>query len=142
MPPRQRERVRLLQSSLTYRDQRLADLDAIVLMEVIEHVDLPRLPALERTVFGCAAPEHVVVTTPNSEHNVRFEFLPPGALRHRDHRFEWTRGEFAAWAERVAAEHGYDVRFLPVGPEDPEVGPPTQMAVFTRTQPPPQRVSA
>jgi 3' terminal RNA ribose 2'-O-methyltransferase Hen1 len=142
MPPRQRERVRLLQSSLTYRDQRLADLDAIVLMEVIEHVDLPRLPALERTVFGCAAPEHVVVTTPNSEHNVRFEFLPPGALRHRDHRFEWTRGEFAAWAERVAAEHGYDVRFLPVGPEDPQVGPPTQMAVFTRTQPPPQRVSA
>jgi len=141
MPPRQRERVRLLQSSLTYRDQRLAGLDAIVLMEVIEHIDLPRLSALERTVFGCAAPGHVVVTTPNSEYNVRFEFLPPGAMRHRDHRFEWTRGEFAAWAGRVAAEQGYDVRFLPVGPEDPEVGPPTQMAVFTRTQPP-QRVSA
>jgi len=142
MPPRQHERVRLLQSSLTYRDQRLAGLDAIVLMEVIEHIDLPRLPALERTVFGCATPGHVVVTTPNSEYNVRFEFVPPGAMRHRDHRFEWTRGEFANWAERVAAEHGYDVRFLPVGPEDPEVGPPTQMAVFTRTQPPPERVSA
>src|SRR5262249_47004944 len=90
MPPRQRERVKLFQSSLTYRDQRLADLDALVLMEVIEHIDLPRLAALERTVFADAAPEHVVVTTPNSEYNVRFEFLAPGAMRHRDHRFEWT----------------------------------------------------
>jgi SAM-dependent methyltransferase len=142
MAPRQRERVRLLQTSLTYRDQRLEGLDALVLMEVIEHIDLPRLPALERTVFADAAPEHVVVTTPNSEYNVRFEFLAPGAMRHRDHRFEWTRGEFGAWAERVAAERGYDVRFLPVGGDDPEVGPPTQMAVFTCTRPRPERVSA
>ncbi len=142
MPPRQRERIKLLQTSLTYRDQRLAGLDAVVLMEVIEHIDLPRLSALERTVFAEAAPGHVVVTTPNSEYNVRFEFLAPGAMRHRDHRFEWARGEFAAWAGRVAGERGYDVRFLPVGPDDPEVGPPTQMAVFTRRKPRPDRVSA
>ena len=135
MPPRQRDRIRLIQSALTYRDQRLAGFDAIVLMEVIEHVDQQRLPALERTVFADAAPAHVVVTTPNAEFNVRFEFLAPGAMRHRDHRFEWTRAEFAAWAERVAAERGYDVRFLPVGREDPEVGPPTQLAVFTRREP-------
>ena len=132
MPQRQRDRVRLIQSALTYRDQRLAGFDALVLMEVIEHVDLQRLPALERTVFTDAAPALVIVTTPNAEFNVRFEFLAPGAMRHRDHRFEWTRAEFAAWAERVAAERGYDVRFLPVGPEDAEVGPPTQLAVFTR----------
>jgi hypothetical protein len=99
---------------------------------VIEHVDPPRLAALERTVFADAAPVTVVVTTPNAEHNVRFEFLAPGAMRHRDHRFEWTRGEFASWAGRVAAEHGYDVRFLPVGRDDPQVGPPTQLAVFAR----------
>ncbi len=142
MPPRQRERIKLVQTSLTYRDQRLAGLDAVVLMEVIEHIDLPRLSALERTVFAQAAPGHVVVTTPNSEYNVRFEFLAPGAMRHRDHRFEWARGEFAAWAGRVAGERGYDVRFLPVGPDDPEVGPPTQMAVFTRRKPRPERVSA
>jgi SAM-dependent methyltransferase len=135
MPQRQRERVRLIQSALTYRDQRLAGFDALVLMEVIEHVDLQRLPALERTVFTDAAPAQVVVTTPNSEFNIRFEFLDPGAMRHRDHRFEWTRAEFAAWAERVAAERGYDVRFLPVGRDDPEVGPPTQLAVFTRRGP-------
>jgi 3' terminal RNA ribose 2'-O-methyltransferase Hen1 len=134
MPERQRERLRLLQSSLTYRDDRLASLDAVVLMEVVEHVDPSRLPALERTVFGgAAAPRIVVVTTPNAEHNVRFDFLVPGSFRHRDHRFEWTRAEFAAWAEQVASTHGYSVRFLPVGVDDPEVGPPTQMAVFTRS---------
>jgi len=137
MPPRRRERLKVLQSSLTYRDQRLAGLDALVLMEVIEHIDQPRLAALERTVFADARPGHVVVTTPNSEYNIRFETLPPGSMRHRDHRFEWTRPEFAAWAQRVAADRGYEVRFLPVGQVDPEVGPPTQLAVFTRSEPRP-----
>jgi SAM-dependent methyltransferase len=130
MPDRQRSRLRLIQSSLTYRDQRLAGLDALVLVEVVEHVDPSRLGALERTVFGAPAPGLVVVTTPNAEYNVRYEFLAPGAMRHRDHRFEWTRAEFTSWAGRVAAEHGYRVTFHPVGDDDPEVGPPTQLAVF------------
>jgi 3' terminal RNA ribose 2'-O-methyltransferase Hen1 len=132
MTDRQLERITLLQSALTYRDNRLADLDAAVLMEVIEHVDLPRLPALERTVFGDAAPTTVIVTTPNVEHNVRFESLTAGAMRHRDHRFEWTRQEFQDWAARVAATYSYGARFLPVGTDDPDVGPPTQMVVFTK----------
>lgn len=133
MGDRQRERVTLLQSSLTYRDDRLAGFDAAVLMEVIEHVDPPRLAALERTVFGHARPGTVIVTTPNVEHNVRYDHLPAGRLRHPDHRFEWTRNEFHHWAEPVAAQYGYRVRYLPVGADDLEVGPPTQMAVFTRT---------
>ena len=128
----QRARLELFQSSLTYRDDRLAGLDAAVLMEVIEHVDPSRLGALERTVFGHAAPGAVIVTTPNAEHNVRYSALAPGALRHRDHRFEWTRAEFGDWARQVAGRHGYQVRFLPVGADDPEVGPPTQLALFTR----------
>jgi 3' terminal RNA ribose 2'-O-methyltransferase Hen1 len=132
MAPAQRERLELFQSSLTYRDARLKELDAAVLMEVVEHVDPERLPALERVVFGHAAPRTVVVTTPNIEHNVRYENLPAGSLRHRDHRFEWTRAEFAAWTAKVAAEHGYRVRVLSVGHDDPEVGPPTQLAVFDR----------
>lgn len=134
MPERQRARLHVFQSSLTYRDSRLSHLDAAVLMEVIEHVDPPRLRALERTVFGEAAPATVIVTTPNAEHNVRFEGLPAGALRHRDHRFEWTRAQFHHWASRVGAEHAYDVQFLPVGEDDPDVGPPTQMAVFAKTR--------
>jgi len=132
LPERQRARLHLFQSSLTYGDERIAGLDAAVLMEVVEHVDPSRLAALERVVLGAAAPDTVVVTTPNIEHNVRYDSLPAGALRHRDHRFEWTRAELRAWAERAAAEHGYAVRYLPVGVDDPEVGPPTQMAVFTR----------
>jgi 3' terminal RNA ribose 2'-O-methyltransferase Hen1 len=130
LPDRARERITLRQSSLTYRDEAVAGFDAAVLMEVIEHVDPPRLPALERNVFGSAKPGLVVVTTPNVEHNVRFE-LAEGQTRHRDHRFEWTRAEFRSWAEKTAETYGYDVRFEPIGPDDPEVGPPTQMALFT-----------
>ena len=131
LPERQRARITLRQGALTYTDARLRGYDAAVLMEVVEHLDPDRLPALERTVFADAAPGTVVVTTPNVEHNVRYEELAAGAVRHRDHRFEWTRAEFADWASGVAGRHGYAVRFLPVGPEDPEVGAPTQMGVFS-----------
>lgn len=124
-------RVTLRQSALTYADPALAGFDAAVLMEVVEHVDADRLPALEHAVFGVAAPRTVLVTTPNAEYNRLFEFLPTGHFRHADHRFEWTRAEFRSWADGVATRRGYDVRYLPIGPEDQESGPPTQLAVFT-----------
>jgi 3' terminal RNA ribose 2'-O-methyltransferase Hen1 len=130
LAPRQRERVHLFQSALTYRDKRLAGFDAAAVIEVIEHLDRPRLQAFERVVFEHARPGAVALTTPNREYNVRFDGLPAGGFRHRDHRFEWTRREFEEWAGEVAGRFGYGVRFLPVGPEDPEVGAPTQMAVF------------
>ncbi|MEV0321945.1 3' terminal RNA ribose 2'-O-methyltransferase Hen1 [Streptomyces sp. NPDC050658] len=133
MGERQAGRVRLTQGSLAYTDKRLKGYDAAVLSEVIEHLDLPRLPALEYAVFGSARPKAVLVTTPNVEYNVRWESLPAGHVRHGDHRFEWTREEFRTWAAAVAERHGYDVEFAPVGLDDPEVGPPTQMAVFTLT---------
>jgi 3' terminal RNA ribose 2'-O-methyltransferase Hen1 len=136
MPERQRARLRLLQSSLTYRDQRLAGFDALVLMEVVEHLDPERLPDLEGAVFDQARPRLVIVTTPNAEHNVRFTHLAAGTMRHRDHRFEWTRAEARDWAEAVGDRAGYAVRLLPVGEDDPEVGPPTQMVVFTRLDEP------
>ena len=128
----QRQRISLLHSPLTYRDKRLAGFEAAALVEVIEHLDPPRLAAFEQNIFGSARPATVVVTTPNVEYNVRWETLPAGQFRHADHRFEWTRAEFAAWASAVAARHGYEVRYLPVGPVDDEVGSPTQMAVFSR----------
>ena len=129
---RQRARITLRQSALTYTDTSLAGYDAAVLMEVIEHVDETRLPALERSVFGTARPATVVVTTPNAEHNVRFPSLPAGRFRHPDHRFEWTRAQFAAWASTVADRYGYQVTYRAVGEDDPEVGPPTQLAEFTK----------
>ncbi|MGI5136191.1 MULTISPECIES: 3' terminal RNA ribose 2'-O-methyltransferase Hen1 [unclassified Streptomyces] len=130
MGERQASRVKLFQGSLTYTDNRLKGYDAAVLSEVVEHLDLPRLPALEYAVFGSARPRTVLVTTPNVEYNVRWETLPAGHVRHGDHRFEWTREEFRAWADRVAERYGYAVEFTAVGPDDPEVGPPTQMARF------------
>jgi 3' terminal RNA ribose 2'-O-methyltransferase Hen1 len=130
MSGKQRERIALVQGSLLYRDTRLNGFDAAALVEVIEHLDAPRLTALERVVFEFARPRHVVITTPNREYNALFPTLPAGKLRHNDHRFEWTRAEFASWAEPVAARFGYEVRFLPVGVEDPAHGAPSQMAVF------------
>ncbi|MFD8326375.1 3' terminal RNA ribose 2'-O-methyltransferase Hen1 [Streptomyces lydicus] len=130
MSERQSERVRLVQGSLAYTDSRMKGYDAAVLSEVVEHVDPARLPALEYAVFGAARPRTVVVTTPNVEYNVRWESLPAGHVRHADHRFEWTREEFRQWARKVAERHGYGVTFGPVGPDDPEVGPPTQLAHF------------
>lgn len=132
VPERQRDRVRLWQSALTYRDDRLKGYDAAVLMEVVEHLDPPRLPALEQAVLGHARPSTVVVTTPNAEYNVLYEGLT--GMRHSDHRFEWTRAEFASWATRVAAEQGYEVAFSGIGEAHEAHGSPTQMAIFTRTR--------
>jgi 3' terminal RNA ribose 2'-O-methyltransferase Hen1 len=130
IPRDQEDRLDLFTAALTYADRRFHGFDAAVLMEVIEHVDAPRLPAVERVVFGDAAPRVVVVTTPNAEYNVRYEGLT--GHRHPDHRFEWTREEFGAWTAKVADAYGYRVRHVPVGEDDPEVGAPTQMGVFTR----------
>jgi 3' terminal RNA ribose 2'-O-methyltransferase Hen1 len=94
-------RVSLLHGSLTYRDDRWADADAAALIEVIEHLDPDRLPLVERVVFGEARPATVVVTTPNAEYNALFPNLAAGAFRHPDHRFEWTRSEFQAWADTL-----------------------------------------
>jgi len=133
LPPKQRERITLLHGSLLYRDERLAGFDAAAVVEVIEHLDPPRLAAFERVAFEHARPGTVVVTTPNAEYNVRWPTLPAGRFRHRDHRFEWTRMQFQEWAGRVAERFGYAVRFAPVGPVDEEVGSPTQLGIFTRT---------
>jgi 3' terminal RNA ribose 2'-O-methyltransferase Hen1 len=134
-PDRDRERIRLLQSSVTYEDDRIAGLDAAVLMEVVEHLDPERLPAAERSVFGHARPASVIVTTPNAEYNVRYPTLAAGAFRHPDHRFEWSRDEFREWAHEVAHRYRYDVEIRGVGPDDPEVGTPTQLALFRRVTP-------
>jgi 3' terminal RNA ribose 2'-O-methyltransferase Hen1 len=131
MPPLQRQRISLIQGSLGYRDKRLSGFDAAAVVEVIEHLDQPRLTAFERVLFEFARPKTVVLTTPNVEYNVRFETLPAGKFRHQDHRFEWTRQQFQEWAGNVSRRFGYGLRFLTVGPDDPIVGSPTQMAVFT-----------
>ena len=132
MPPKLKERIKLIQGSLMYRDKRLSGFDAAAVVEVIEHLDAPRLAAFERVLFEFARPQLVVLTTPNSEYNSKFETLPAGQFRHRDHRFEWTRAQFETWANGIAEKFGYKVEFKPVGDLDAQVGPPTQMGVFVQ----------
>lgn len=128
----QRNRVRLLQSSVTYQDDRIAGLDAAVLMEVIEHIDGDRLAALETSVFGLARPSSVIVTTPNADYNPLYPSLAAGRFRHPDHRFEWSRAEFADWAQGVGDRNGYSVEFRPIGDVDAMAGSPTQLVLFRR----------
>lgn len=130
LPPSEQQRLEIIQGSLLYRDKRLEGFDAAALVEVIEHLDEPRLLALEKVLFQYARPKTVIITTPNADYNVKFRNYEEGQMRHTDHRFEWTRAEFAAWGDKVAAEHGYTVTYKPVGLEDPEAGGLTQMAIF------------
>lgn len=134
MPERQAARLKLVHGSLMYRDGRMEGFDAAAVVEVVEHLDPPRLAAFERAVFEFARPGTVVITTPNREYNVTWENVGAEKLRHPDHRFEWTRREFREWAEGIAGRFGYSVRFLPVGPVDERLGPPTQMGVFQRAE--------
>jgi 3' terminal RNA ribose 2'-O-methyltransferase Hen1 len=132
LPAMQANRVQLIHGSLMYRDKRLAGFDAATVVEVVEHLDPPRLSAFERVLFEFARPGTVVLTTPNREYNAVWETLPAGQFRHPDHRFEWTRREFQDWAEAVASRFGYAVQFHPVGSEHETLGAPTQLAVFAR----------
>ncbi|HEX3269343.1 MAG TPA: methyltransferase [Ktedonobacterales bacterium] len=132
MPPAQRERIEIVQGSLLYRDKRLEGFDVASLVEVVEHLDPPRLDAMERVIFAHARPRRVIVTTPNREYNVHWEALGAEKLRHRDHRFEWTRAEGQAWAERVSKLYGYSFVWREIGAADEGLGAPSQMMIFDR----------
>ncbi|MFT5682460.1 MAG: 3' terminal RNA ribose 2'-O-methyltransferase Hen1 [Myxococcota bacterium] len=126
------DRVELIQSSLLYRDRRLAGLDCMTLVEVIEHVEPDRLATLARAVFGHAGPSTVILTTPNRAYNVLYPTLAAGKFRHPDHRFEWDRAELSAWCDGVTAQYPYTATILPVGDEDPTHGPPTFLVLLRR----------
>ena len=132
LPEFQQQRITLLQSALTYSDKRLAGYDAATVIEVIEHLEPERLDAFARVIFQHARPGLVLLTTPNAEYNVLFDNLPAGALRHADHRFEWSRGDFEAWANATAERFGYSVTFAPIGQIDAALGAPTQAGIFVR----------
>lgn len=132
LPPTRRARITIAQGSLLYRDRRLEGFDAAALVEVVEHLDAPRLRAMERVVFQHARPRRVIVTTPNREYNVRWPAVGAQRLRHRDHRFEWTRAECQAWAEHVATTYGYRAACQELGPVDATLGAPSQLVIFDR----------
>lgn len=127
-----RDKLTLMQASLTYRDKRFEGHDCACVTEVIEHIEPTRLNAFERAVFEFAAPKTVVLTTPNREYNVNYESMQENGLRHGDHRFEWTRAEFREWAERICEKFGYSCEISGIGDVDENTGTPTQMGVFTK----------
>lgn len=123
------DKLTLFHSSLLLRDARLTGFDAAALVEVLEHLEPTRVEMFERILFGYMKPKTVVLSTPNREYNAVWPGLKDD-LRHPDHRFEWTRAEFRAWAERVSGAYGYSVTVEGVGPEVTPYGQPSQMAVF------------
>lgn len=132
MPPYKKDKLTLMQASLTYKDPRFSGYDAACVVEVIEHLDPQRVPAFERVLFEFAVPNTVIITTPNKEYNARYEWIPAGNLRHSDHRFEWSRDEFRKWTEHICQTFGYTVERSEIGDIDEECGAPTQMGVFRK----------
>ena len=131
LPSMQKDGINIFQSSLTYRDKRFSGYDAATIIEVIEHLDENRLSAFEKVVFKYTRPSTVIISTPNKEYNTHYSRLLEGDVRHKDHRFEWTRQEFKAWSQKIASQYGYSVRFVQIGETDEKYGSPTQMGVFT-----------
>lgn len=129
LPEAQRTRIELLHGSVLYRDQRYQDVEAALLIEVIEHLEPFQIERLTQTLFGSLHPPLLIVTTPNAEYNAVWELE---GLRHHDHRFEWDRKRFARWASKCARDFGYIVDLQPIGQEHPDYGSPTQMAIFSR----------
>lgn len=128
-------RLTLLHGSFAAGHSALAGVDAVAMVETIEHLAPGELSALEHQVFTVLRPASVVITTPNVECNELLG-MPPGRLREPGHRFEWPRSRFSAWAHGVASRRGYAVRIGGIGPEDARLGCPTQWALFERNDPP------
>lgn len=128
--------VEMYQGSVTERDARLRGFDLALSIELIEHLPVSDVQRFSEVLFGFMAPEHSIVSTPNADFNP----LLPGlrGFRHPDHKFEWTRGQFQAWAEGVCGQFGYEVELTGVG-VDPDgqleqFGFCSQIAVFHRLQ--------
>jgi hypothetical protein len=134
LSPLERLRLDIFQGSVLYRDKRFQNFDIVSMIEVIEHLDLERLPAMEHVLFEQAKPRYIIITTPDASYNENFSFIQPGAMRHPDHRFEWNRTQFQTWATSVARTYGYDLDFMGIGPCDSGLRSPTQLAFFTKNE--------
>ncbi|XP_016985820.1 small RNA 2'-O-methyltransferase [Drosophila rhopaloa] len=131
--------VRILQGSVADSSEELRNTDAVVALELIEHVYDDVLSKIPSNVFGFMQPKLVVFSTPNSDYNViftRFNPLLPNGFRHDDHKFEWTREEFKSWCLSIVEKYpNYMFSLLGVGnpPKDLEsVGHVSQIAIFVR----------
>ena len=121
--------VALVHGSMTDAGLVPAGFECAVLLETIEHIEPGRLSQLERSVFRVMRPATVVITTPNADFNPLLG-VPAGRFRHPDHRFEWGRAKFHAWAHGVARRNDYEVRLADLGGTVGHHGAPSQLAIF------------
>nr|XP_023022134.1 uncharacterized protein LOC111510441 isoform X6 [Leptinotarsa decemlineata] len=116
-------------------DYRLECTDAVVAIELIEHLYPDALDAFPYNIFAFVEPKLVIITTPNSDFNILFS-SDPKRMRHYDHKFEWNREQFQDWANNIVTRFpDYTVTFSGIGegPAGTEIlGECSQMAVFVR----------
>nr|XP_034194239.1 MATH and LRR domain-containing protein PFE0570w isoform X1 [Osmia lignaria] len=126
--------VEIFEGSVTHNDKKLEKTDAVICIELIEHLYPDTLMNLPYNIFGFVKPKLAVITTPNADFNVLFPNF--SGFRHADHKFEWTRQQFQDWAENIILRYpDYIVTFDGIckGPEGTEhLGCCTQMAIFHR----------
>ncbi|KAG5341005.1 HENMT methyltransferase, partial [Acromyrmex heyeri] len=129
--------IEICEGSVTDNDVKLKNANAVICIELIEHLYPDTLIDLPFNIFGYIKPEVAIITTPNVEYNVVFPHL--SGYRHPDHKFEWTREQFQDWAQNIVVRYPYyRVTFHGIcnGPEGTEeFGALTQMAVFHRISP-------
>ncbi|KYM82563.1 UPF0486 protein C1orf59 like protein [Atta colombica] len=127
----------ICEGSVTDNDVKLKNANAVICIELIEHLYPDTLIDLPFNIFGYIKPEVAIITTPNVEYNIVFPHL--SGYRHPDHKFEWTREQFQDWAQNIVVRYPYyRVTFHGIcnGPEGTEeFGALTQMAVFHRISP-------
>uniref|UniRef100_H2YXS7 Small RNA 2'-O-methyltransferase n=1 Tax=Ciona savignyi TaxID=51511 RepID=H2YXS7_CIOSA len=127
--------IRLYQGSVSEFDERLRNYDAVVSIELIEHLLPKTLEDFPQAVFGYINPKTVIISTPNADFNVLFGLN--GCFRHWDHKFEWTRKQFQSWCENICKDYQYSVEYDGVG-VDPDktqnFGYCSQFAIFTKLQ--------
>ena len=126
--------IEICEGSVAYSDKKLEKTDAVICIELIEHLYPDTLEDLPYNIFGFIKPKLAVMTTPNADFNVLFPNF--SGFRHSDHKFEWSRQQFQDWAENITVRYpDYAVTFEgickgPVGTE--HLGCCSQMAVFHR----------
>ncbi|XP_027010163.1 small RNA 2'-O-methyltransferase isoform X1 [Tachysurus fulvidraco] len=125
--------IKLYEGSITETEPCTKGFDLITCIEVMEHLQLWEVERFSEVLFEYMEPHTVIISMPNAEFNP----LLPGltGFRHKDHKYEWTRAQFQAWAEGVCRKYGYSVEFTGVGEapgETRNVGFCSQIAIFQR----------
>lgn len=99
-------RVTFLHGDVDSLKQKFQHTSAVVMTEVIEHLEPEILASTSHRLFGWLKPDLVILTTPHAPSHMR---LPAARLHELGHWFEWDKSEFEAWSTGIATKYGYSV---------------------------------